>query len=663
MKLAYILLAPLTGPRALGQFATPVKEQYDHMTHKQPHGAYSGVISYIVDNSNPWSGYRYGEQVGYFLEGYLRMYETTKDKAYLIRFINLSLTAMAWRNSDFYFTGESVGDDEVPYMNGVLLWPMAHFVHLILAENNDLAGQVIPNGLIAYQGSTVPVNVLPFNSNHTYASIAAWFTTRCVETMDAVLAVHWSDESGFCHGERICAVNLQAGFTAALLYFGHLGNVNSMYSGLLSYLDKAAIIASMFSGDEPDDRCRCIEGEIVLIPFANNSFWWHHNALRYKRGNCFYVCWGNMGLAVQEVDLTNHHEFVEDISHGVIDLAIPTLSNRFGLYTNGAYPFLEADLVRFRNAFTKHIAQWDGMGWQFKNGVDGANGPVSSCNGCSPYPPLSTFKYAALGWMPLHAFDSSPGAASGPGVYEIVSQFYSAEVFSSPTAVSGGLYHYGVAEVVSAQWEHECFDLTLFNRELPYDQDFAARHNLTIDPSGEAGMSFADPRIPDARFTVLPGVRSTHRAGGAVIWEPGFEASYESVVEAVIDPLGCDMTYRSQSAAPSDLFTVAHLPPDTILRTRPAMIGGIEVEPVPGSQLLIVPNPSNGRSFAHIILGEATTGTLHLIDATGRRIWQRELGTLTAGEHRIELPPLSSGIYHCRIDLPTSGMAERIVVQ
>lgn len=363
---------------------------------------------------------------------------------------------------------------------------------------------------------------------------------------------------------------------------------------------------------------------------------------------------------INEPDLSDRHEFTEDISHAVLDLQIPLLADRFNLYTNGIEPFGELELVKFRNTFTKRVAVWTGWDWDFHNSVEGYDSPVfpGDVNGV-----FNSLENAALGWMPLHVYDYSIGAESGPTLYQIISEFYSSEVFNDPNRISGGLLHQSLAEVVSAQWEHECFDLTLFNRELPYDQDFAARHVLTIDPAGEAGMSFADPRIPDARFTVLPGVHSTHRAGGAVIWEPGFEASYTSVVEAVIDPLGCGMAYRSQQSAPNGPGTIALLTPDSILYRRPTTLGSTAAAPDLQAKLLIVPNPNNGQASAHITLEEATTATLQVIDATGRRIAQRELGTLTPGEHRIDLPLLSTGIYHCRIELANTSIAERIVVE
>lgn len=668
MRILSLVWAVLAAYPSLCQFDHPVKEQYDYITHKLPYGPYSGVISYIVDNpsNRPWSSYLYGEDIGNVLEGCLRMYETTGDKAYLIRFINLAVQAMAWRNHDHYFTDRSLGKKESPYMNGILLKPMAHFVHLVLAENNELAGQVIPHGLIVYQNSTVAENILPFSSMHTYASIANWFMYRCVESLDAILAVNWSTERAMCEDEKICAINMQAGFAGAMLYLGHLGNINSAYSGLLSYLDKGARIAEMFAGTEPLDRCNCTGWHRVLQSFTEtNSYWWHHNALSYKKQNCYFVCLGDNGLAVDEMNLDNHHEFVEDISHAVNVLAIPTLSNRFGLYTNGEYPFTESDMVRFRNAFTKNIARWNGSGWQFKNGVDGDNGPVSTESG-SAYPPENTYQYAALGWMPLQVCDGSSGAASGAGVYDIVSEYYSTEVFNSPTDISGGLYHYGVAEVVAAQWERECFSLDLYNRELVYDQDFAAKNILRVFPAGEAGASFADPVIHEPRFTVNEHVRATFRAGSAVVFEPGFEAMLGSVVEAVIDPLGCDLAYKAK--LPTEYPRTEVRAPEAREHLVVEQATPVSVDPTMREEVKdgfrLVPNPTSGETYAELQLGVRRLASLTIHDALGRQVWSRQFGTLVAGEHRhpvgIRLPV---GVYHCTLTLDGVPHTQRLVVE
>ncbi|HRF81334.1 MAG TPA: T9SS type A sorting domain-containing protein [Flavobacteriales bacterium] len=663
-------MAALAACHVCGQFSLPVKEQYDYATHKLLfNGTYAGVVAYIVDNpdNRPWSGYKYGGDVGNILEGYLRLYETTGDKSYLIRFINLCLKAMAWRNYDYSFTDSSLGDDESPYMNGVLLWPMAHFVHLILAEEDDLSEQIIPGTLIINQSSNISVNELPGSSTYTYGSIATWLMYRCVESLDAIIAEHWNDNSAFCYGKSICAVNMQAGFAGALLYLGHLGNVNSSYSGLLSYLDKAAVLARMFSGYEPEDRCHCIAGgDEVLIPFYNNSFWWHHNALSYIPNNCLYFCLSGTYWVNDEPDLEGLHEFVEDISHGVIDLVIPTLSERFGLYTNGAYPFMESDLVRFRNAFTKHIAQWNGTGWQFKNAVDGSNGPVYYCDTCTNYPPVNTFAYASLGWMPMHVYDESIGAASGLGVYDILSHFYEDVVYPTPTHISGGLYHYGVAEVVAAQWERECFSLDLYNRKLVYDQDFAAKNVLRVFPAGEAGASFADPVIHEPRFTVNENIRSEFRAGSAVIFEPGFEAVRGSVVEAVIDPLGCDLAYKANM--PIEYPRTEVRAPEAREQTIMEQDAPVSLEQTTERQKMdafrLVPNPTSGETNAELHLIDQRSASLSIHDALGRQVWSGRFGTLVAGEHRrpvgIRLP---AGVYHCTLSLDGVQHTQRLVVE
>ncbi len=649
MKLLGVILLLVMSLDAHAQYDLQAKEMFDKLDHKVVYyGTYDGIVNYML-HTNPWSNYQYGEQIGPTLEGYIRLYETTKDKGYLIKFVNLALKAVAWRQTNYRF-------NDLLYMDGHLLWPLAHFIHLILIEDPDLASFGVMNnmGLIEVPTSTISANELPYQTIYTFHELASWLLVRCVESLDAIIADEWDYNVGFGG-----AVNLQAAFAGALLHLGHMGFVNSDYSGLQSYFDRGARLASLFrSHVNIDDDCSCSNYALpVLRTGSHNSYWWYHSGWHVETvGSCINQC--PPFFHFDQPDLDTFQEYIEDISHAIPTLIIPFMSHRYSVYTNGFYPFTDTEMVRFRNTFTKLV--WDANAGGFHNAVNGQDGPV--------YPPeyngqFNLLRVNALAWMPLQRFDQTPGAAAGDQVYDVIMNLYSNEIHGQPTSLTGGFHYLGLAEVVAAQWEHECFDLTLFNRELPYNQDFAARHVLTIHPAGEAGMSFADPRISDARFTILPGVHSTHRAGGAVIWEPGFEAQHGSVVEAVIDPLGCDMIYKSQQTGANGPATSALLAADTAAYVRLNAMGSNGTALDLEDKILIVPNPNDGRASVHITLRETSTGTLHLIDATGRGIWQRGLGMLTAGEHRIELPPLSSGIYHCRIDLPNSSMAERVVVQ
>lgn len=338
------------------------------------------------------------------------------------------------------------------------------------------------------------------------------------------------------------------------------------------------------------------------------------------------------------------------------------MSHRYSLYTNGFYPFTDTEMVRFRNTFTKHV--WDPTAGGFHTAVNGQDAPV--------YPPsyngqFNVLRYNALAWMPLQHFDQASGAATGDQVYDIIMGFYESEVHGSPTDLTGGFHYLGLAEVVSAQWERECFSLTLFNRELVYDQDFAAKAVLTVDAFGEEGASFADPVIHVPRFTVHEGIRSQFRAGGAVAWEPGFEAVYGSVVEAVIDPLGCEMAYKA--LASGDMTTTyaggeqrdgaRAVPADDASAAGERK--GLERK----ATMTLMPNPAAHEVTVRLTLPSEQRVRIELRDALGRRISGKDVGMLPEGVHDLLLPleGHSPGPYSCTVHLDGGPLTRMLIVE
>lgn len=104
-----------------GQFnEIQVKETWDYMAEKKPYNSSSvGLTDYALQ-VDPYSVYGYGEALGFACEGYMVIYEVTKDKAYLIHALNRFLVAVAWRKENLRFNN-SLNKD------GILLWTMAHW--------------------------------------------------------------------------------------------------------------------------------------------------------------------------------------------------------------------------------------------------------------------------------------------------------------------------------------------------------------------------------------------------------------------------------------------------------------------------------------------------------------------------------------------------------
>jgi hypothetical protein len=654
--LLFVLLISLIGLAQKGsaQFHAPAKEQFDKLGHKVLYnGVHAGIVNYML-NTNPWSGYQFGEQVGPTLEAYLRLYESSNDKAYLVKFVNLALLAIAWRREDYRF-------NDLLYMDGQLLWPIAHFIHLVLIDEPELGSFELVNhaNVIDVPSSTISINQMSEQPGYTLNEIATWMLARSVESLDAIMADEWDQDIGF---KGAAAVNMQGAFAGALLHLGHMSSANSSYSGLYSYLDKGARIAALFrSNVHIEDDCSCASySQPALRTADHNSYWWFHAGWYFRReSSCVSHC--TPFFHFNQADLLTFQEFTEDISHAIPALIIPLTSHRYSLYTDGSYPFTNSELVRFRNTFTRHI--WDAQEGGFHSAVNGQDSPISPSSNDDQFDLL---KYSSLAWMPLHRFDATFGAASGGLVYNIIMDFYENEVYDSPTDLTGGFHYYGLAEVVAAQWEHECFSLDLYNRELVYDQDFAAKNVLRVFPAGEAGASFADPVIYEPRFTVNENIRSEFRAGSAVLFEPGFEAVRGSVVEAVIDPLGCDLAYKAN--LPIEYPRTEVRAPEAREHTMMEQDAPVAVEQTTERQMMdafrLVPNPTSGETYAELHLSDQRNASLNIHDALGRQVWSGQFGTLVAGEHRhpvgIRLP---AGVYHCTLSLDGVQHTQRLVVE
>ncbi len=170
-----------------------IKELYDYVFQKLDYGNGNKGLENYVRYTNPYSNYGYGEQWGYLLESYLVMYKTTKDKGYLVRFINEMLRIMAWRNENYLFNTD--GKTYYAYQDGLLLWAMAHFCYLVLYEEPALQQLVIPVSVLHIPSSTQTANVLPQQYQYTYGFIVNWLMQRIQETFNKIISDLWKDNN------------------------------------------------------------------------------------------------------------------------------------------------------------------------------------------------------------------------------------------------------------------------------------------------------------------------------------------------------------------------------------------------------------------------------------------------------------------------------------
>src|ERR1051326_5662297 len=144
----------------------PIKESYDQALEP----IYSG-INYNNTSIAWWQGW------GWTLLSYLRMYETTHDKAYLNKFIKHSYGIQQRRNSDIWDGPMNNDDPTIVLYTGQLLRPMAEFVYLV-KNDNALYNTDLMTGLIPSTLSNPTQTILG------YGDYANWLQARVIQSMD-----------------------------------------------------------------------------------------------------------------------------------------------------------------------------------------------------------------------------------------------------------------------------------------------------------------------------------------------------------------------------------------------------------------------------------------------------------------------------------------------
>lgn len=330
-----------------------IKEQYDK------HNNFLVDIGYHPCNISPSNiADSYGDGMSYVLESYIKMYQTTKDKAYLIKFINNSICIFENRKDDLGISTEPRWGNSSMYQDGLIMWPMAHFYHLIWTEEPSLASLVIP------QIPNTKITNNSFNSSFpTYGDYANWIRNRIDQTLVwyTYTEGYWGDD-GRCYtpdahpssSTRAQVINQQAGFACTLFYLGET-DPNTDYS------HKAARIGLAHKGSyiekHPISGCSITSSHSypVLKLLSNNSYVWKTNGWREVTCNEFQAG-------------TNDYE---DISHAVQVLIFPrAIHNK--LTSSGNMIFDDNDMVRFKNMFLYNIFAGYTSGCpQFHSGIDG----------------------------------------------------------------------------------------------------------------------------------------------------------------------------------------------------------------------------------------------------------------------------------------------------
>ncbi|MFN7014878.1 MAG: 3-coathanger stack domain-containing protein, partial [Bacteroidia bacterium] len=443
----------------------------------------------------------------------------------------------------------------VPNPPGLVLWAMAHLCHVILYDYPELCSTPLPGNLLEPNTSNYPYT----NGIATYGLFADWLARRCVESLDWYLQTYWiGPTEGFrdeYNDDFGAAINQQAPFAAAFFYLGHLTNIapcfayQGFYSGLASYIDRAAQMAKLFTSYvniyKDNSSCEvnltCFSKPVFNFDLSKNSYWWFTTGWGYPKNKL--KCNKKRVKCSEYFNISSEKYHIEDISHGIRTLIYPLLCYKYNFISGGTPFFNTSDMFRFRNTFVNSIWNGDLNSPQFFYSVKGSgyNNLISSstCTSCND----TYFQWIPMAWMPFYKYDY---LASNTTTYDVIKKHFSNLLLNYGLGnFVNGEKVWGIAHIASAQWDKECTDLTLYNRKLTYNQDIYAKKTLTIAPQQEDcyhslnDNSLADPIITENKFIIEPGVTCTMKAGERIVLKAGFHAKAGSNFRAYIDPSLC----------------------------------------------------------------------------------------------------------------------------
>jgi len=593
----------------------PIKESFDQKLEP----IYSST-NYNNNSTNWWEGW------GWTLLSYLRMYETTHDKAYLNKFIKHSFYIQFNRSINDLWS--VIPDDgQLVLYTGKLLRPMAQFVHLVKNDITLYNTYLLPGIL--------PVNVLnnPTQIILGYGDYANWLEARVKQSMNKMINLYWVDDIN-CFKRKISPdeypieINFNASYASTMFYIGNVDPIN--YS---NYTQKAQNIVNFFSS------------RISEYP-PNQSYTWFHNEFHADIPDQYYR---------------------EDVSHGATDIQIPLIA--YELY--GSWLYQLSEMNKFANTFSFNI--WDRYNQVFHNNVFGLDSELPDgniLNSCG-YTANGTPNFYTLGellaWMPLYNFDNineEPNDIYTVLITQAVKLLTddptaflpSGYCYATTSSLSGSQSFYGLSEVIKAQWDKECINLTLYNRDMAYDQDFFVKNNLVVAPALEDDFhelgdnSFADPIIQDNTFIIPANINVNMVAGESISLLPGFSAKAGCSFSASISPNSCTdgrMASTSDRTEINEFTDFKEAYP--ITKSHENIIQKIKVYPNPNNGIFNISIPTN---FSTENLKITIYDNLGQLKFTENRL-----------TNTIDLSTFSNGIYFLEINTNQGIFREKIIKQ
>jgi hypothetical protein len=554
------------------------------------------------------------------------MYQATNDKSYLNKFVEHSFNIMQRKGTADIWDAQ-MSDPDPDIMNptivlytGPMLRPMAEYIYIV-KNNTSLYNTDLTPGIVPH--------VIDSHTILGYGDYANWLQEKVITAQNRINNDYWiNDEKCFSKYkisacERSC---IDAGCIGASCIFCHCPdpieiNFNSSYAATmffigaidpshLDYRHKAEMIVSYF-------KARVTE----YTP--NQSYTWFHDNSPIR----------------------------EDVAHGVMDLQIPEVARQ--LYGNTYYT--SGAMTNFSHTFTRNI--WDPNVPQFHNNVFGMDTECSGdqviCGGTIPVNGTPNFygPGEVLGWMSLQEFDDEPApndmytvlTTQGSKLLEDDASAFLPTGYCAVTHVlSGGISVFGLSDVVKAQWSRECVNLTLYNRDLTYSQDFDVKNTLRIAPEQIDTQhilgqnSFAEPIVTYDKFIIEPSVISNMTAGESIELHPGFEAHLGATLTAFINPSSCTdgrMMSEQIQSQPNDPLKFSD------------------------GEITAYPNPNSGIFF---IKGVAPNSKIQVFDLLGKQL------PLTKEEYegsKIDLTAFQNGVYFIKINIDGKIVCKKIIKQ
>ncbi len=643
----------------------PIKEAYDGWLEKN---------STIVGN-NSISIYNWGvrdqpldyENIPMLLLSYLNLYDATDDKCYLNKFIQYSYLLQYKKiGSNYFFSNQgdvtskvySYNSTEIPmwpanfYNNGRILWAMARYVYLLNTNNTILSNTNIPTGF-------VPIESWDDTDISTYGNFATWLKVKVCASLNFINYNFWIDNSNYYDKYAVCGhtfatgsgcnvttapseINMQAGVICAMLYIYKVDN--SYYD----YFNKADAFIHNFYYN------------VLFHDTYNDTYKWHHNPL--------------------------NTDLKEDIGHGAFDIQVPLISyNLFG--ANHPNYFSSTEMFYFRNTFTKNLFdQFQSNGdAKFFNSVYKTTYPIS--NGTQGFPGCDNQNYIpdnthncnwgeVLAWMELQQFDTG----SGNYVYNTLLQhtvsllddsyisypegLYNNHFCRNTSNLTGGESVWGLSNVVKTQWDNECTNMTLKNRDLYYNQDFSVKNDLIISPQSPNNpesiatpynASFESPNYLGSSFTaqefiVRSNVTTNITAGNKIVLKPGFKTETGCQLHASINPALCGA--QSKKNNQEDITTL--IKKDTILNDSS----------FDNNSLKIYPNPFFTFCTIEYDLPSTENVKISIYNAANLNIEELVDEMQTEGTHKIiwDATDKTGGVYYCLVKTSKLSLIKKIIL-